>query len=540
MFVFYPPSQRARKSARALHACEDEHPEAEHTNTMVDHAMPAAAALSEEFVVVGAPATAPAALTLGVSAEKEALSAGEVHSTLAMISLAASAHEPKARLPLEIVAVVDRSGSMRGDKIAVMKETLSFLVSKGLQSGDSLAIVSFDDTVEIRLPLSTMDAGGKSRAIKAISELQPGRTTNLSGGLLQGIDLLQRAPLPVGGSTRAVLLFTDGIANVGITDGPGIVSAAQGAMMPVDRTQGLPRGVLEPDVLDRMVEMRVDPKPMTIFTFGFGSDHNEDMLRSLAGTTNGLYYYLANVEAIPLAFADCLGGLVAVVAQNVTLLLTPSPRVSVARVHGSYTVRPAAAQGKLEAEGVLEVSLGDVYAEEAKDLVLQLALPALTEPSEGGACLLATLRYYSVPASRVVTAEAQLIINRPAATPAEQPVNIKLEEQRLRVAAAEAMAQAAKLADQGRLNEGRAQLQQWRAMSLASPACESANTAALQSDLDNVEAGFESESVYRSLGSKMSKMSAMSHAQQRSTHATGGAYERASKKMTKSAWSAGA
>ena len=168
----------------------------------------------EDFVVVDTPATiAPAALTLSVSAEKDALCAGEVHTTLAMISLAASAHEPKTRLPLEIVAVVDRSGSMHGAKIAVMKQTLSFLVSKGLQSGDSLAMVSFDDTVETRLPLSTMDAGGKSRAIEAINALQPGRTTNLSGGLLQGIDLLQRAPLPTGGSTRAVLLFTDGIAN---------------------------------------------------------------------------------------------------------------------------------------------------------------------------------------------------------------------------------------------------------------------------------------------------------------------------------------
>ena len=148
--------------------------------------MPAAAALSEEFVVVGAPATAPAALSLGVSAGRRH-SPREAHRRqLAMISLAASAHEPKARLPLEIVAVVDRSGSMRGDKIAVMKETLSFLVSKGLQSGDSLAIVSFDDTVEIRLPLSTMDAGGKSRAIKADERAQPGRTTNLSGGLPKG------------------------------------------------------------------------------------------------------------------------------------------------------------------------------------------------------------------------------------------------------------------------------------------------------------------------------------------------------------------
>ena len=208
----------------------------------------------------------PATLLLTASAEKAALSAGEAHTALAMISLKTSEH----RLPMEIVAVVDRSGSMSGAKIATMKQTLSFLVSKGLQSGDSLAIVSFDGTVETRLPLSPMDSGGKSKAIEAINELQPGSTTsNLSGGLMQGIDLLHHAtpPLPsgaspqTGSSTRAVLLFTDGIANAGIVDGPGIVTAVQGAM--------------------------VAGSPMTIFTFGFGSDHNEDMLRSLAGTANG-------------------------------------------------------------------------------------------------------------------------------------------------------------------------------------------------------------------------------------------------------------
>ena len=223
----------------------------------------------------------PATLLLTASAEKAALSAGEAHTALAMISLKTSEHvrlglglglwlRPVTRLPMEIVAVVDRSGSMSGAKIATMKQTLSFLVSKGLQSGDSLAIVSFDGTVETRLPLSPMDSGGKSKAIEAINELQPGSTTsNLSGGLMQGIDLLHHAtpPLPsgaspqTGGSTRAVLLFTDGIANAGIVDGPGIVTAVQGAM--------------------------VAGSPMTIFTFGFGSDHNEDMLRSLAGTANG-------------------------------------------------------------------------------------------------------------------------------------------------------------------------------------------------------------------------------------------------------------
>ena len=242
------------------------------------------------------------------------------------------------------------------------------------------------------------------------------------------------------------------------------------------------------------------------------------------------------MEAIPLAFADCLGGLVAVVAQNVTLLLTPSPGVSVAHVHGSYTVlEGCTAQGELEAKGALEVSLGDVYAEEDKDLVLQLALPALPAPTEG-ACLHATLRYYSVPASRFVTTEARLTISRPAATPAEKPVSlqsIKLEEQRLRVAAAEAMTQAAQSADQGCLDEGRDTIWQCIMSSLASPVSACTNTAALLSDLESVKAGYESTEVYRSVGSKRSKMAAMSHAQQRSTHSTGSMYEGGSKRMAK-------
>merc|ERR1719218_209916 len=98
------------------------------------------------------------------------------------------------------------------------------------------------------------------------------------------------------------------------------------------------------------------------------------------------------------------------------------------------------------------------------------------------------------------------------------------------------MAQAAKMADDGRLEEGRAALEKCRKMSLASPACEMSGTAAVLSDLEQVEAGYQDAVCYRSWGGNMSKMSAMSHMQQRSNHATGGAYERASKKQAKLAW----
>lgn len=454
------------------------------------------------------PVTADAIISLSSSSERQSLSSAEAHSTLAMVSLAAPAHTTAARLPIEVVAVVDRSGSMGGPKMQTMKQTLRFLVEKGLQSGDSLSLVSFDDTVETRLPLTTMDAAGKKSALEAVDHMQPGRTTNLSGGLLQGLDLLQRAPLPAGGSTRAVLLFTDGIANVGITSGTGILEAAQGAMAGGPVT--------------------------TIFTFGFGEGHNEDMLRGLSQATNGLYYFIDKVETIPQAFADCLGGLVAVVAQNATLTLTPAEGgAAIAHVHSSY--KQTAAAG-----GAVELSLGDIYAEDEKDVMVQLSLPKLATPlaeDEGAPpCLHATLRYYSVPTSRFESASTTLSVARPAVTPAQQPVNLKLEEQRMRVAAAEAMARAAQLADQGRLDEGRTVLQQCRNLTLSSPAATSAQCEALVADLSRVETGYENSREYERWGGKMSKMSAMSHCQQRSNHMTGGTYEKASKRASKAAW----
>ena len=110
--------------------------------------------------------------------------------------------------------------------------------------------------VDLRLPMTQMDVQGKKAASDTISELTTGGATNLSGGLLKGIDVLSGASGGGGANAnKAVLLFTDGQANNGITDPAGIVAAAQGAMV---------------------------GSPMTVFTFGFGGDHQESLLRSLS------------------------------------------------------------------------------------------------------------------------------------------------------------------------------------------------------------------------------------------------------------------
>ena len=102
--------------------------------------------------------------------------------------------------------------------------------------------------------------------------MRPGSTTNLSGGALQAIDVLDAsaaADAPAAkeaggekqGRTRAVMLFTDGLANDGIRETPRLVSAVNGALAAASAKLG---------------------GPISLFTFGFGADHNEDCLRSLA------------------------------------------------------------------------------------------------------------------------------------------------------------------------------------------------------------------------------------------------------------------
>ena len=67
-------------------------------------------------------------------------------------------HTHHNRAPVDIVAVVDKSGSMKDD-IHLVKKTLKFITSQ-LTYRDRLAIVSFNETVTIDLLLSRMSEGG--------------------------------------------------------------------------------------------------------------------------------------------------------------------------------------------------------------------------------------------------------------------------------------------------------------------------------------------------------------------------------------------
>ena len=147
--------------------------------------------------------------------DHELLAVEHEHDVSCMLELTApAAPATHARRPLALALVIDRSGSMQGEKLDVTRRCAAFLVEH-LAPTDRLAIVSFDDQITLDAPLTEVGPH-RPQLQAAIRGIHAGGQTNLSGGWLKGVETL--SPLDEGTHTRRILLLTDGQANVGITD----------------------------------------------------------------------------------------------------------------------------------------------------------------------------------------------------------------------------------------------------------------------------------------------------------------------------------
>lgn len=463
----------------------------------------------------GAPATR---MRLHAAGEKAAVSWQESCASFAGLFsvVAPDAAEDAARAPLDLSVCIDVSGSMQGKKMDLMKDTLKLLIARsGLKASDRVSLVTFDSSVTLKLPLTNMNADGRAQAEEIVKSLRAGTQTNLSGGALKAIDVLAQegngTPALAAGRTRSVLLFTDGHANQGICDTTRLVSAVSSSLRTASASSG----------------------PINFMAFGFGQDHSDGCLRALAeGAGSGsMYYFVGTPEDIPTAFADCLGGLVSVVCQNATLTLTGCDgSASINSVIGGVYNTAASADG-----ASYTIELGDLYASDEKDLLVDLRLASTRAP----AAVLATLRAFNVLSGENETVACTLEVQRPESTPADQPTNMAIEMHKMRIAAAETMRRASEQADQGNLERGREMLTAMHQSLMSSPAALTPLGNELTSEIASLSEQYNDQRVYRSVGSKASKMAAMSHARQRSVHSNEDSYAGAAirKKSMKAAWS---
>lgn len=174
------------------------------------------------------------------------------------------------RRPLDLTVVVDRSGSMAQDgRLDKVRDGLRLLLPQ-LREGDRLALVSFDDRIEV------LASWGASREtlLAAIDTLSPRGSTNLYGGLEAGLRLASS----VASTEREarVLFLSDGLATAGITS---------------------------PSEILRLAETHVQDG-IGVSTIGVGRDFDAPLMRGLSERGGGNFYFLEDASAVREVFTE--------------------------------------------------------------------------------------------------------------------------------------------------------------------------------------------------------------------------------------------
>jgi Ca-activated chloride channel family protein len=263
--------------------------------------------------------------------------------------------------PVDMVVVLDRSGSMQGEKINQAKQSLLNLINM-LSPQDRLALVSYADNVRTHANLLHINPTNRFLLQSAVNSIRAGGSTNLSGGLQQGIAIMQRSL--EAGRSGAIILVSDGLANRGITD---------------------------PFSLGRMAAA-AQKHEFGISTVGVGLDFNEQLMTTIADQGAGKYYFLDEPEK----FAEILHN----EFQHARMTVASNIAVEIP-LRDNITLIDAAGYPVEYRNNKAVFYPGNLFANQSRSLFLTFKLPTNTE--KNFALNGITLRYQHDNVSRTVS-----------------------------------------------------------------------------------------------------------------------------------------
>jgi Ca-activated chloride channel family protein len=225
---------------------------------------------------------------LHVDLDRAVLPAGSTERAVVKIGLDCVKLPPRAgRSPVNLSLVIDRSGSMGGDKIAKAREAALELVRQ-LGPDDIISIIAYDSEVQVLVPAQRV---GRARGLEeAICSLEAGGNTALHGGVIRGAAEVRRH-VESERYVHRVILLSDGQANVGPSS---------------------------PEELGRLGASLMK-EGIAVTTIGLGLGFNEDLMTRLAERSDGNTYFVEDSSDLPRIFAAELGDVLNVVARRVVI-----------------------------------------------------------------------------------------------------------------------------------------------------------------------------------------------------------------------------
>ena len=234
-------------------------------------------------------------LSLDVEMDKSILPAETTHKAYICVSLTGLGYEGGCqRAPVNIAVVIDKSGSMSGEKIARAKEAAIAAIDR-LKPSDIVSVVTYDNEVRVVVPATK--ACEKHDIFKKIRDIRAGGSTALYAGVAKGAREIRK--FVDENRVNRLILLSDGLANV---------------------------GPQTPHELGRLgTELIRDG--ISVSTIGLGLGYNEDLMTQLAYKSDGCHYFVENSRDLCRIFDEEFGKVTAAVAQHIKIEIRCEPGI---------------------------------------------------------------------------------------------------------------------------------------------------------------------------------------------------------------------
>ena len=238
---------------------------------------------------LGGTAASAEQVTLEVSMGHPVVLAGSPQKAYLRVSLTGIELPDKSRrTPVNVAIVLDKSGSMTGEKIANARRAAIKAIGM-LEPNDIVSVVTYDDTVHVLVPATKV--ADRDQIFAAIERIQAGGSTALFAGVSKGAAEVRK--FLDKNRVNRVILLSDGLANIG--------PSSPGDLAELGTSLGR--------------------ESISVTTIGLGLDYNEDLMTQLAQKSDGNHMFAQNAGDLEWIFAREFGDVLSVVAQDVEIVI---------------------------------------------------------------------------------------------------------------------------------------------------------------------------------------------------------------------------
>ena len=240
----------------------------------------------------------------------------------------------KKRPGVNLAIVLDKSGSMQGEKIQRAREAAIDAIGM-LQATDIISIITYDSTVNVLVPATKLT--DKEDVIAKINSIGADGNTALFAGVSKGAAEVRKFLDKE--RVNRVILLSDGMANVGPSS-PGELG-------------NLGKSLVKENI--------------SVSTLGLGLGYNEDLMVQLASASGGNHLFIEDASELADIFRNEFNDALSVVAQEVEINVTLPEGVRPIRVLGS--------ESDITGQKIV-TRLAQIYSQQKRFIVIEAELPA--------------------------------------------------------------------------------------------------------------------------------------------------------------------